>query len=215
MIIGAIFPIVWNKVSIIIKKEHLLSFFAIQMLALISMNTHYIALKYLPVVKVTLLFNLLPIFSTIFGVVFLLEKVHKNEIACMIGAFVGVAIMVLNKTDSGIETSFTMQLVSALLVIFSWASCALIILYIKIFNKTNSPLLYPFYYAVTLFSFGVGFYLIYPSSYNPDWYSFTIVGLFLVSGVFNIMANIFTGYALKMADISVLAPFGYKKFIFL
>ena len=212
MIFGAIFPMVWNKVSILIKREHLFSFIGIQLIAFLSMITHYIALKYLPIVKDSLLFNLLPIFFTIFGVMLLHEKVQRNEVVWMIGAFVGVIVMISNKTDSDMNSSFTMQLVSSIMVIFSWATCALICLYIRIFNQTNSPLLYPFYYAVTLSAFGIGFYFIYPSSYNPDWYSFNVVWLFLVSGIFNIVANILSGYALKLAEISILAPFGYIRF---
>ena len=121
--------------------------------------------------------------------------------------------MISNKTDSDMDSSFTMQLVSSIMVIFSWATCALICLYIRIFNQTNSPLLYPFYYALTLSGFGIGFYFIHPSSYNPDWYSFNVVWLFLISGVFNIVASILSGYAFKLAEISILAPFGYIRFM--
>ena len=48
---------------------------------------------------------------------------------------------------------------------------------------------------------------------NPDWYSFNVVWLFLISGIFNIVANILSGYALKLAEISILAPFGYIRFM--
>ena len=119
MIFGAIFPMVWNKVPIYIKRENLLSFIGIEILAFVAMIIHYIALKYLPIVKDSLLFNLLPIFFTIFGVIFLKEKINKNEIVWIIGAFIGVVIMISNKTDSTVDSSFLMQLISSILVILS------------------------------------------------------------------------------------------------
>ena len=129
MIFGAIFPMVWNKVPIYIKRENLFSFIGIEVLAFVAMIIHYIALKYLPIVKDSLLFNLLPIFFTIFGVIFLKEKINKNEIVWIIGAFIGVVIMISNKTDSTVDSSFLMQLISSILVILSWAAWALIGLY--------------------------------------------------------------------------------------
>ena len=156
--------------------------------------------------------NLYPIVFNILGAIFLKEIVKLNEVMWMIGAFIGVIIMLINKSEgSNIEVEYYTQILSSLLVFYCWVSCSAIGLYIRVFTQTNSPLLYPFYYAVTLSSFSVLFFLVYPSLYNVEYYTLRDVVLFLISGLLNILSNMLSGYAFKLEEVNTLVPFGYSR----
>ena len=212
MIIGSIIPIIWNKESIKIRKENRISIGIALFFAFTSMLANFIGLKYLPTTKASLIMNLYPIVFNILGAIFLKEIVKLNEVMWMIGAFIGVIIMLINKSEgSNIEVSYYIQILSSLLVFYCWVSCSAIGLYIRVFTQTNSPLLYPFYYAVTLSSFSVLFFLVYPSLYNVEYYTLRDVVLFLISGLLNILSNMLSGYAFKLEEVNTLVPFGYSR----
>ena len=131
MIISASIPVVLNKISLEVKSEKRISLALYMIFNLTAMLAYYFGLKYLPAFKATLLFNLYPIFLSIMGIVLLRELIQIKEIIWIIGAFIGVVIMVMNKSDgSKIESSFGMQIVSSLLVIYWWIIYAISLLHI-------------------------------------------------------------------------------------
>ena len=78
----------WYKVSVLdIKKNYRLMFFIVVWAGWVYMPIYFIALKYLATVKVTLTFNLYPLFASIFGVLILKESITISEGIWVIGAF--------------------------------------------------------------------------------------------------------------------------------
>ena len=92
MIISSSIPLLWNKVSLNVRKENRVSLFLLMFFSLTSMLANFVGLKYLPAIKASLVFNLYPIFMSIMGVIFLNEIIKRMEIMWMIGAFIGVVI---------------------------------------------------------------------------------------------------------------------------
>ena len=76
-------------------------------------------------------------------------------------------------------------------------------------KRQNSALLYPFYYAISLSAMSVILLIVYPSIYHLSEYRTKDVCLFLLSGVLNILANQVNSYALKIGELSVVAPYMY------
>lgn len=55
----------------------------------------YHAVKYLPLVQVALIINLMPLFTAIFGYLYLKERLSKLEIIVLIVSFGGVTVLIL------------------------------------------------------------------------------------------------------------------------
>lgn len=53
------------------------------------------AVRYLPLVEVALITNLMPLFVAIFGYLYLKERLKLSEIAVLVICFFGVAILIL------------------------------------------------------------------------------------------------------------------------
>ena len=183
--------------------------------ATISMITNFVGLKYVSAMKAALIMNLMPIFISILGVLCLKEIIKRNEIIWIIGAFIGVLMMISSKTDNkSIQISYYFELFSSFLIVISWFLASVWFLYIRVFNQSNSPLISPFYYALILFILSVAFLIFYPSVYNFNDYTFRDISLFFISGIWNSAGNTLSSYASKLEEVSTLAPFGYIGSVF-
>lgn len=60
----------------------------------------YHAVKYLPLVQVALIINLIPLFTAIFGYLYLKERLTLLEIIVLIVSFGGVTVLILGGPDS-------------------------------------------------------------------------------------------------------------------
>ncbi len=67
----------------------------------------YHAIKYLPLVQVGLIFNLMPLFIAVFAYYYLNERLTLIELVVLLVSFLGVAIMILggNETDDTNQTT--------------------------------------------------------------------------------------------------------------
>ena len=204
------FSVFWYKVNVLdLKKNYRFLFSIVLISGWIYMPIYFIALKYIATVKATIAFNLYPLFASIFGVIILKEAITSFEMVWVVGAFLGVFVMMINKQSSSIDASYTIQMLSLGMVILSCILSSLSSIFIRSFNKVHNYLIFPFYSSIIIIIFWLSLVVIYPSTYNFEEYSWYDFSLFLLSGIMNVSKNTMASYALKLEEVSVLAPFFY------
>lgn len=86
----------------------------------VGMVNFFVSLKYLPTLRATLVFNLGPIFVSILSVLFLGERITQKDSVCIIGAFFGVFLIMITKSDLiGVEASYLRQMIALIQAIVS------------------------------------------------------------------------------------------------
>ena len=173
-----------------VKSKDRFWFFWIIVFNCIGMVCFFIGLKFIPAAKATLTYSTSPILISILGVLVLKETMTRYEVACTLGAFTGVAFLLLSKAESSDDVPYLTQLIGMLLCFVTCMDSAVTSVYLRYFQKEHSYLLFPFYYAVGVTSFSILLLVIYPSVYNFEHYDLRSVILFIASGVMNIVMGV-------------------------
>ena len=102
-----------------------------------------------------------------------------------------------------------MQFIAFMMAIAAAIIGAVISVFLRFFNKIYSPMLYVFWYPMVLSGSAYIMYFINPKIFNVEYYTVYDIGVLFLSGVMNILYNLFMGYSLRYEDASKLAPFSY------
>ena len=116
MVVFATFPMVGAKVNPLnIEKKYYSSLAAMCILGCIAMPCFFIALKFVPTTKSSVMFSFNPIIISLLGVIFMNEAISSKSYMCIIGAFIGMCLLAASKTDSEFHVSYKMQIIGLLM----------------------------------------------------------------------------------------------------
>lgn len=217
LVIASLIQAGYLKVNILdIKKEGRFWLFLRCFLGAIFFPCFYVSLKFLPSSKATLISTAHPVLVTIAAYLFLKENINRFDIIGVVGAFIGVLVMNINKTDSSkIDTSNDLVILGIILCAFTTFLGTGVTLSIRLMNKHLHYLMNPSYFAFTLFAMSIVLLMVYPSIYNFEHYTTTSMTWFVLSGIVHYTAQTVTSVAYKYEEASKIAPFSYTIGIFL
>ena len=176
----------------------------------------YSSLKFLPSSKATLISSLHPLLVSICGYFFLKESLTKVDVIAVFGAFFGVLIMNLNKTDSTkIETSEYLTSLGIILCSITVFLGVGVTLTIRLMNKHLHYLMNPAYFAFTLMFMALCLLVAYPSIYNFEYYTVADVAIMAVSGFIHFVAQNIISIAFKYEEASKISPLSYSVGVYL
>lgn len=169
----------------------------------LSMELWFYALTVLPLTLATALSFTTPIFSTLFAMFFLGEKVGFKRWCAISVGFIGV--MVILHPSGSMDTR-------AFLVLFSSSMMALVGVLVKSLTRTESPETIVFYMALFMIPWSVP-----PALFHVDalvsvtsyqlWLSFWIA-------LFSTVAHLMLARAFVRAELVVLMPLDFTRLIF-
>ncbi len=167
------------------------------LIGLSAMGVIFYSFKTLPISDVVAIMFAAPIFMTMLSVPMLKEKVGIRRWSAVVVGFIGVLIIV-EPGASGID-------VAVLIVVFGTVLYSLAMIMVRILSATEPSATIVFYFTVAgtlvmtaLLPFG------WQDPVGSDW--LMLIGVGLVGGT----AQLIMTYAIRMAPISVLAPFEYS-----
>lgn len=193
-----------------VKKEGRKWLFIRCLLGAIGMPSFYIGLKFLPASKAQLISTLHPLLVTVVGYYFLKEKLGRYDIIAVIGAFSGVVVMNVHKTNSSyIDTSDGLLWVGIFLCSLTTMFGVGVTISIRLMNQHIHYMLNSSYFAYTLFLLSMMLLLFAPDFYHFSHYRWQDVLLFALSGVFHYTAQTFTSMSYKYEEASKVSPLSY------
>ncbi|MFJ4442732.1 DMT family transporter [Pseudomonas sp. NPDC089422] len=163
---------------------------------LLSMLFMFYSLKYLPLSTAIILSNTSAFFAPLFILIFYKKKTSLATLACTVGGFAGVCILLY---QPGLSESRVPYLLTALLgAVFA----ALAYMGVKSLSRQHSALNIIFYFFLS----GT---VILPFTYTSDWvvpsaHEALLLGLV---GVFGLGFQLFATKAFALADVSEITPF--------
>lgn len=167
----------------------------------LSMIFWFLGVVYLPITEAVALSFTLPLFVTIFAMIFLKERITYDKwLALLIGS-IGVYLILLPGT-TGFNKLSILVLVSTIL----WASTNIMV---KSLTSSQSPQVIIFYMALTIFPLSIPFFI--KNFHIPNLKEFVI--LILIACSSNI-AQLFLAKAYKVTKVSVVIPFDFTRLIF-
>ncbi len=166
-----------------------------------SMTLFFMSLKYLSAGTAVSLRYLAPIFSAIFAIFILKEKIKPVQWLFFIISFIGV--LTLKGLDSNLDNT-------GLLLVFGAAVLSgLVYIIISKIGKSDHPIVIVNYFMFTATIFGG--VLAIPYWQNPmgvDWM------FFLILGIFGFIGQLYMTKAFQIASNNLVAPFKYLEVLF-
>jgi drug/metabolite transporter (DMT)-like permease len=160
---------------------------------------YFFAFQHLAVSDVIVISQAVPLFVTVLAIVFLGEVVGLRRWLAVTAGFIGVLIAI-NPTGT-VEAATLIAVMATIL----WAST---ILLVRTLTATESPYTIAFYFMV------LG--AVITGAMQP-WYwqplPLEMVWLFVGVGVTGAGGQLLMGYALKLAEASVVSPFNYTAIV--
>lgn len=189
-----------NKIPILGKNKKLLILRGL--IGVISLSCFFQSLNYLAVGTAVSLRYTSPIFAAIFALLFLKEKIKPIQWFLFLIAFLGVLIIKGFGTD--------VNTIGLILIIISALFLGLIFVVIRKIGTKEHPLVIINYFMVMAFVFG-GLMSI-NKWIQPNT---TQLILFLSSGVFGYVGQLYMTRAFQFGETSVIAPIKYLEVIFM
>lgn len=195
--IVAAFILIWQKRGFRVQKENIFPLFARSSLGFIGVITNFYAVENLLLADSNMLNKLSPVTVSIFAVLFLKEKVDKQQILGIILSFVG-AIFVIKPT-------FSMSILPSLSGLISATFAGLAYTCIRYLNNKENPNIIVFYFSLlsVLCSLPLAAKDFVPPTLQ-QWFWLVAIGGFACLGQF------FLTYAYKNAPASEVSIYTYS-----
>ena len=168
---------------------------------LIAIVAIFIALRKLPLATVVSISFAAPIFTTIFSIFLLKEKVGLYRWLAVVVGFVGIIVIS--------EPGFTSMNVYYLYPIVFCLGLSYVAIAIKQLSKTEPVWLISFYFSISIMI--LSFFTI-----PQGWLLPSLIDLFLLSllGILGGLANLWLTQSYKFSDVSLVTPLKYLALVF-
>ncbi len=163
---------------------------------MISLTAFFFTIQRMPLASAVTLQYLSPIFTVLFAVFFLKEKVHPVQWLCFAVAFAGVAI--IRGFDARIELPyFLLGILSAMFSGLAYNS-------IRKLKDTDHPLVVVFYFPLVAFPFALGYSLfVWVTPVGWEWLWLLLIG------VFTQIAQVNLTHALQNEKLAAISGLNY------
>ena len=160
--------------------------------------------------------NIHPLLATVAAFILLKESLNRYDIIAVFGAWGGVFLMNISKTDSDkINISSELVTLGVILCCITTFLGAGITLTIRLMNKHIHYIMNPSWFAITLFVMSFLLVIFYPDIYNFNYYTPIDIMWFGVSGALHFIAQTVTSIAYKHEEATKIAPLSYTTGIIL
>lgn len=178
-------------------KDHALR----SIIGIVSMELWFYAMSVMPVTQATALSFTTPIFTTVFAILFLNEKVGYRRWSAIACGLIGALII--------IRPGFVPFSHAAFIVLGASAMMASAGIVVKTLTRSESPLLIVFYmtFFMSLLSAPLGLYHWQPL----NTHHIVMLGLIALS---SIVAQVMMAYAYQRSEIAALMPFDFTRLVF-
>lgn len=193
----AAFILIEQKRGFKVKKENIFPVFCRSFLGFLGVITNFYAVEHLLLADSNMLNKLSPVTVSIFAVLFLKEKVDKQQILGIILSFVGAMFV--------IKPTFSMSIIPSLSGLISAIFAGFAYTFIRYLNNKENPNIIVFYFS--LFSVICSLPLALKDFITPtttEWLWLVAIGLFACLGQF------FLTYAYKNAPASEVSIYTYS-----
>ena len=168
---------------------------------LIALIAIFIALRSLPLATVVSISFAAPIFTTIFSIFLLSEKVGVFRWLAVIIGFVGILII----TEPGFS-SFNIYFIYPIIFCLGLSYVAIAI---RQLSTTEPVWLISLYFSIT-----ITLASLFTLPYGWVMPNFSDLTLLILIGVFGGLANLWLGQSYKLAEVSLVSPLKYLALIF-
>lgn len=191
------FLLIYQGRGFYVKKENRFPVFARSFLGFLGVIANFYAVERLLLADSNMLNKLSPITVSIFAVLFLKEKVDKQQIIGIIVSFIGALFV--------IKPSFSLSVLPSLAGLASVTFAGLAYTFVRYLNDKENPNIIVFYFS--LMSVVCSAPLAIYNYVNPN----RIQWIFLISiGLFACLAQFFMTYSYKNAPASEVAVYNYS-----
>lgn len=183
------------------KSKRIRGHFWRAVFGIIAMEMWFYSVTIMSLNIVTALSFSMPIFSTIFAIVFLREKAGIRRWGAIFVGFMGM-LVILRPDVAGISNAGWIVIASSFLMAGSGTM-------VKSLTKSESPETIAFYMAVFMLVGSIPFAI-------PYWQTFTVLDLLhaFVVGLFATAAHLCMARAFMRTEMVVLMPFDFTRLIF-
>lgn len=168
---------------------------------IISMELWFYCLTIMPLTLATALSFTTPIFSTIFAIIFLREKVGAHRWSAIFIGFIGV-LVILHPGAEGISPK-------AMLVLLASAIMAVTGVLIKTLTRTEPPETMVFYMALFMLPWSM-----VPALFHLQPVTSYQMGLIFLVALFSTLSHLFMARAFVLADMTALMPLDFTRLLF-
>lgn len=191
------FLLIYQKRGFRVKKENIPPVFARSFLGFLGVVANFYAVEHLILADSNMLNKLSPITVSIFAVLFLKEKVDKQQVVGIIISFIGALFVV--------KPSFDLSVLPSLSGLASVTFAGLAYTFVRYLNDKEDPNIIVFYFS--LMSVVCSAPLAIRDYVAPDSRQW----IFLLSiGIFACLAQFFMTYSYKNAPASEVAVYNYS-----
>jgi len=183
-----------------------------------AMGLTFGGLSLLPLPEVTAIGYATPLFTVIFAVLFLGERVRLFRLSAVAVGLVGVLIVLYPRFTIGGDAVSQMATLGALMVLGASIMRALVQVHVRRLVQTDSTAAIVFFFSLTA---TVLCFMTLPLGMLVDWPALTWVMpglqvslLLICSGLIGGVAQIMITSSFRFGPVSMLAPFDYASMIF-
>ncbi len=183
-----------------------------------AMGLTFGGLSLLPLPEVTAIGYATPLFTVIFAVLFLGERVRLFRLSAVAVGLIGVLIVLYPRFTIGGDAVSQMATLGALMVLGASIMRALVQVHVRRLVQTDSTAAIVFFFSLT--ATGLSFMTL-PLGMLVDWPALTWVMpglqvslLLICSGLIGGVAQIMITSSFRFGPVSMLAPFDYASMIF-
>ncbi|WP_372991846.1 DMT family transporter [Sulfitobacter sp.] len=183
-----------------------------------AMGLTFGGLSLLPLPEVTAIGYATPLFTVIFAVLFLGERVRLFRLSAVAVGLIGVLIVLYPRFTIGGDAVSQMATLGALMVLGASIMRALVQVHVRRLVQTDSTAAIVFFFSLTA---TVLSFLTLPLGMLVDWPALTWVMpglqvslLLICSGLIGGVAQIMITSSFRFGPVSMLAPFDYASMIF-
>jgi len=183
-----------------------------------AMGLTFGGLSLLPLPEVTAIGYATPLFTVIFAVLFLGERVRLFRLSAVAVGLVGVLIVLYPRFTIGGDAVSQMATLGALMVLGASIMRALVQVHVRRLVQTDSTAAIVFFFSLTA---TVLSFMTLPLGMLVDWPALTWVMpglqvslLLICSGLIGGVAQIMITSSFRFGPVSMLAPFDYASMIF-
>ena len=183
-----------------------------------AMGLTFGGLSLLPLPEVTAIGYATPLFTVIFAVLFLGERVRLFRLSAVAVGLIGVLIVLYPRFTIGGDAVSQMATLGALMVLGASIMRALVQVHVRRLVQTDSTAAIVFFFSLTATALS---FMTLPLGMLVDWPALTWVMpglqvslLLICSGLIGGVAQIMITSSFRFGPVSMLAPFDYASMIF-
>lgn len=195
-------PIIAQKGTRYLQSEHYGLLLGRAIFGTMASFTYTIALKYIPIVNATLLFNTAPLFIPFLAMIFLKDKIKKSIWLAVLIGFIGVIVIIKPTTAIFTDSGNFIGILSGILLATAY-------LMMKELTNSDPGMRIIFYYL------GIGALLQIPLLFFAPFPSWESVVYSIFAGVALLVAQMSLVTAYRFAQASQIGIYQYSSVVFI